>query len=53
VWNLLSTPQSRGDILRAVVDEFDVAMETCATDIDQLIEELRDAALIRSESRAG
>ena len=47
VWRLLERPATRGDILEAVVAEYDVSRASCEADIDLLITELRDAALIR------
>lgn len=52
IWSLLATPRTRFDLLDAVTSEFEVGSEACAADIDRLIGELRDAALIRTESRA-
>jgi hypothetical protein len=45
VWEVLKRPSPRGEIIRAVVEAYEVAPETCAADIDLLLEELRDAAL--------
>ena len=53
VWGLLARPVTRGDILDAIVAEFDVSRASCETDIDLLIAELHDAALIRSGSHPG
>lgn len=50
VWRLLEHPLTRGDILEAVVAEYDVSKANCEADIDLLITELRDAALVRNSS---
>jgi len=50
VWRLLEHPLTRDDILEAVVAEYDVSKANCEVDIDLLITELRDAALVRNSS---
>lgn len=45
VWSLLQTPRPRGEVVRAVVEAYEVAEAACAADVDRLLEELRHAAL--------
>jgi len=45
VWHELQTPKPRADIVRAVMEAYEVAESACAADIDLLLEELRNAAL--------
>lgn len=45
VWTVLQTPKPRSDIVRAVMEAYEVAESACAGDIDLLLEELRHAAL--------
>lgn len=46
VWNVLQSPQPRGEIIRAVTDKFEVEADVCAGDLDLLLEDLRRASLI-------
>lgn len=50
VWSVLQTPKPRGDIVRAVMEAYEVAESACATDIDLLLEELKNAALAEQNS---
>jgi hypothetical protein len=45
VWGILQTPRLRADVVRAVMDAYEVAEGACAVDVDLLLEELRHAAL--------
>ena len=45
IWRVLQTPRARADIIRAVMEAFEVAEDACAADIDFLLEELKNAAL--------
>lgn len=45
VWRSLQTPRPRRDIVRAVMEVYEVAESACAADVDRLLEELRHAAL--------
>jgi len=45
VWGVLQTPKPRDDIVRAVMEAYEVAESACSTDIDLLLEELKNAAL--------
>jgi hypothetical protein len=45
VWRALQTPKPRRDIVRAVMEVYEVAESACAADIDRLLEDLRHAAL--------
>jgi len=45
VWGVLSQPQRSGEIVRAVVEKYDVTAEACAADVELLLEELENAAL--------
>lgn len=51
VWELLASSRTRGQIIEAVTAAYDVARTECEADVDQLIEELHHAALIRSEGQ--
>ncbi len=45
VWGVLQTPRPRADIVRAVMEAYEVAESACVADIDLLLEELKNAAL--------
>lgn len=45
VWGILQTPKPRADIVRAVMEAYEVAESACTADVDLLLEELKHAAL--------
>ena len=45
VWGILQAPRLRADLVRAVMDAYEVAEATCALDVDLLLEELKHAEL--------
>lgn len=47
VWQLLEEPRSIDDVCAALRDEFEVDAETCQRDVGALVEQLREAQLIR------
>jgi hypothetical protein len=47
VWELLESPRSLGELCAILRDEYDVDAETCLTDVATLIEQLREAGLVR------
>jgi coenzyme PQQ synthesis protein D (PqqD) len=46
VWLLLEQPQQVDALCRTLVEEFDVSLETCRTDVLALLEQLSDAGLV-------
>jgi hypothetical protein len=46
VWGFIASPRTKDEILRAMMSEYDVSAETCAPDLDALLEDLGHAALI-------
>ena len=49
VWKKLQSPQTRDDLLQAVLQEFDVDEATAAEDLDALLEKLNGFELLESE----
>lgn len=49
VWGILKTPRQRDEIVRAVTEKYEVAPDVCATDVDLLLEDLRNAALAEQQ----
>ncbi|HKP91770.1 MAG TPA: PqqD family peptide modification chaperone [Thermoleophilaceae bacterium] len=47
VWDLLSEPRSIEELCAILGDEYDVDPDTCRTDVGVLIDELREANLVR------
>lgn len=45
VWNELQSPQSRDALIRVMTEKYDVAAETCANDLDLLLEDFKNASL--------
>lgn len=52
IWDKMRSPQSRRELIQAVIDEYETTAEDCAVDVDTLLEDLTDAALIEAGSRA-
>ncbi|RYE09994.1 MAG: PqqD family protein [Hyphomicrobiales bacterium] len=46
LWSQMDTPMSRNDLVDAVVREYEVTPELCSADVDQLLGELKEAALV-------
>jgi Coenzyme PQQ synthesis protein D (PqqD) len=46
VWQLLEEPRSLEDVCATLRGEFDVDEETCRRDVEDLIEQLREASLV-------
>lgn len=51
VWFLLERPRSFAEISAALVDEYDVHVDQCRRDLDELLASLEDAGLIEIVSR--
>lgn len=49
VWKKLLTPQSRDDLLQAILDEFEVDKTTAAADLDNLLKTLREYGVIEED----
>lgn len=49
VWRLLETPLSEAAIQHALMEEYDVASDQCARELDELIADLSSRGLIRPE----
>jgi hypothetical protein len=47
VWELLGEPRSLDDLCAILGDEYEVDPDTCRTDVGALVEELREAKLVR------
>ena len=52
VWQELQTPKRREEIVDAVTERYEVSAADCAPDIDALLEEFRDAALVEQRDAA-
>ena len=50
VWALLATPRRVSELVRAVVEEFDVTSEQCERDVLALLDELSERRLVREVS---
>ncbi len=46
VWNKLQEEVTRSDLLKAILEEYDVDQETAARDLDALLKKLRDYEII-------
>ena len=49
VWEKLSSPVSRDDLLRAILDEYDVEESAAAADLDALLRQLREYDVIEDD----
>lgn len=49
VWEKLQTPQSRDDLLQAILDEYEVEKAVAAQDLDTLLETLRSYGVIEAD----
>ena len=49
IWEKLSNPVSRDDLLRAILDEYDVEESAAAADLDALLEKLREYDVIEED----
>lgn len=49
VWNLIQEPMEVIDILKVLVDEYDVDEETCHSDLMELLDHLLEKELIKIE----
>ena len=49
VWHLVQEGKATDDIVRAIVDEFEVGQETAAADVAALLGELEAKGLVSSE----
>jgi hypothetical protein len=50
VWGILQTPRRKAEIVQAVVDQYEIAPEACSRDIDLLLRDLENAALVEERS---
>lgn len=46
IWEKLQTPQSRGDLLNAILSEYDTTESVASADLDALLDRLRDHGLL-------
>jgi hypothetical protein len=46
IWDLLSEDHDRDELVEAVLSGYDVEISVAKTDVDELVEQLRDANLI-------
>ena len=53
VWNLLQQPMTIGQLRDALVDEYDVDVVRCESDLLELLEKMRGEGLIQVRSAAG
>ena len=49
VWQKLQNPMSREDLLRAILDEFEIDRATASADLDALLETLRGYGVIEDD----
>jgi hypothetical protein len=47
VWELLEEPRSIDDVCATLLEEYDVEADTCRRDVAAVVEQLRDAQLVR------
>lgn len=50
IWRLTAEPVRRSQLLLALMDRYDVDRDTCAEELDGLLDELRQSGLITMES---
>ena len=48
LWLALSEPRSLDDLVKVVTDSFDVTAEQCRADVEALVQQMRDAQVIRT-----
>ena len=48
IWDKMRSPHSRRELIQAVIDEYETTAEDCASDVDALLKDLTDAALIEA-----
>ena len=46
IWEKLQGDVSRQELISAILDEFDIDEETCARDLDAVLEKMRDMGVI-------
>lgn len=49
IWNQLEKPISRNDLLNAILDEYEIDEQTAATDMDELLNKLRNIEILTEE----
>ena len=49
VWEKLQNPMSREDLLKAILDEFEIDRATASADLDALLETLRGYGVIEDD----
>ncbi len=49
IWRQLEKPVSREDVLKAVLDEYDIDEATAAADLDELLDRLKGLDLLECE----
>ena len=47
IWNLIQNPISINDIMKIIIEEYDVDKEQCKNDIFELVKELSDNGLVK------
>lgn len=52
VWEKLQKPVSRNDLLRAILDEYEVEKDTAAADLDVLLEKLKSFGVLEKTKRS-
>ncbi|MEM8699687.1 MAG: PqqD family protein [Pseudomonadota bacterium] len=51
IWDLLATPRSRSDLIRALADDYDVSQEQCRADCEPFLSDLIRHGLIEEVSQ--
>lgn len=52
IWALLDQPRSVDDVCAALIQEFDIDVESCRREVIEFLDELRDSRLIRIHGEA-
>jgi hypothetical protein len=52
IWNLLQQPRTIGELLAALLDEYDVDASRCEADLLELLEKMRSEGLIQIRGAA-
>jgi coenzyme PQQ synthesis protein D (PqqD) len=46
LWRMLQTPKSKEELVDAVCEQYEIGHEVCLADVEHLLEDLADAALV-------
>ncbi len=52
IWELLQTPQTATDLIRSLLDEYDVSAEQCRNAVSSFLDQMHAQGLVKYESRA-